>query len=364
MSAPSTTHGSAPRTWLLFLAALLVAFACRAWSRSPDADEAAPTKLTGAGATLPYPLYSRWIASYQRIKPDTQINYQSIGSAGGVRQLLEGTIDFGASDIPAVLASAQQDARRLVHLPVAIGGVAIAYNLPGVAELRLGPEVLGDLFLGEITRWNDARLVSLNPGAELPDAPIRLIVRSDGGGSTAVFTDYAAKTNVAFRARVGSGPSVTWPSGNAAAGNDGVTAQLKATPGALSYVDLSNALQNGLQIAALRGHGEGFKKPTLAALSAAANAVAMPDELFTSLTDAPSVDAYPIAAYTYLLTYADAPDAHKGRALAEFAWWATHDGQSACEELHYARLPASVVSAVELRIKALKSGTEPLFSGS
>jgi phosphate transport system substrate-binding protein len=364
MSQASASHGSAPRTWLLFLAALLVAFACRAWSRSPAADESTPIKLTGAGATLPYPLYSRWIASYQRINPGTQINYQSIGSAGGVRQLLEGTIDFGASDIPAVLAGAQHDARRLVHLPVAIAGVAIAYNLPGVAELRLGPEVLGDLFLGEITRWNDARLVSLNPDVELPDAPVRLIVRSDGSGSTATFTDYAAKTNAAFRDRVGSGPSVTWPSGNAAAGNDGVTSQLKATPGALSYIDLSNALQNGLQIAALRGHGEGFKKPTLAALSAAANAVVMPDELFISLTDAPSVDAYPIAAYTYLLTYADTPDADKGRALAEFAWWATHDGQSACEDLHYARLPAAVVSAVELRIKALKSGTEPLFSGS
>jgi phosphate transport system substrate-binding protein len=351
---------SALRTCAL---ACALALACNAPSeRAPGAPTS--TKLTGAGATLPYPLYSRWIANYQRLNPETQINYQSIGSGGGVRQLLEGTIDFGASDIPVQLDEERRASRRLIHLPMAVGAVTVAYNLPDVAELRLGPEVIGDLFLGDITRWNDARLASLNPGVELPDAPIHLIVRSDGGGSTAIFTDYAAKTNAAFRARVGAGPNVSWPSGTAAAGNDGVTVQLKSTPGALSYIDLSNALQSGLQIAALRGHGEGFMKPTLAAMTAAADAMPMPDELYTSLTDAPSDQAYPIAAYTYLLTYADTPDPTKGRALAHFAWWATHEGQSACEELHYARLPASAVLAVERRIKALKSGSDPLFGGS
>jgi phosphate transport system substrate-binding protein len=354
---------SASRTFMLVCTALFVVCACSARSGAAT-GEPAPVKLTGAGATLPYPLYSRWIASYQRLHPDTQINYQSIGSSGGVRQLLERTIDFGTSDIPAELDDQRRTSGSLVHLPMAVGAVTVAYNLPSVAELRLGPEVLGDLFLGEITRWNDARLISLNPGTELPDAPVRLIVRSDGSGSTAVFTEYAAKTNPGFRARIGSGPSVTWPSGTAAAGNDGVTAQLKATPGALSYIDLSNALQNGLQIAALRGKGDGFMRPTLAALTAAAAAKALPDELYISLTDAPSEDAYPIAAYTYLLAYADMPDARKGRALAQFAWWATHEGQSACEDLHYARLPDSVVTAVERRIKALKSGTELLFGGS
>jgi phosphate transport system substrate-binding protein len=355
---------SALRACMLVCLALPVLSACDATSEAPRASDSVPIKLTGAGATLPYALYSRWIASYQLLHPDTRINYQAIGSSGGVRQLLAGTIDFGASDIPVELDAEGGDARRLVHLPMAVAGVAIAYNLPGVAELRLGPEVVGDLFLGEITRWNDARLASLNPGTELPDAPIQLIVRSDGGGSTAVFTDYAAKTNGTFRTRIGSGPSVSWPRGTAAAGNDGVTAQLMATPGALSYVDLSNALQNGLQIAALRGHGEGFKRPTTAALVAAAKAVPIPEKLYTSLTDAPSEDAYPIAAYTYLLTYADIADARKGRALAQFAWWATHEGQGSCDELHYAPLPASVIATVEQRIRALKSGTEPLFSGS
>jgi phosphate transport system substrate-binding protein len=350
---------SAVRASVLVCLGLLVA--CRGSSGAVGVHERGPIELTGAGATLPYPLYSRWIASYQRLHPDTQLNYQPIGSSGGVRQLLAGTIDFGASDIPVDDASAE--GRRLVHLPVAVGAIAVAYNLPGVSELRLGPEVVGDLFLGEITRWNDARLASLNPGVTLPDIPVRVIVRSDGGGSTAAFSDYASKTNSAFRARVGSGANVAWPSGTAAAGNDGVTAQLKGTPGALSYIDLSSALQNRLQIASLRGHNGSFKRPTLDALVAAANAVAMPEELHTSLADAPNDDAYPIAAYTYLLTDADVRDARKGRALADFAWWATHDGQSSCGDLHYAPLPAPVIAAVEQRIRGLRSGTEPLFSG-
>lgn len=354
-------HSVTRRALLLALASS--AFACQRRPSAGDEDGAPTITLTGAGATFPYPLYSHWIASYERLNPGTRINYQSIGSGGAIRQLVLGTIDFGASDIPAPHELAPEGGRALVHLPVAVGAVAVAYNLPGVPELRLTPGLLAALFLGEITRWDDPRLAAINPKAALPSLPVRVVLRRDGSGSTAVFTEYLSKASAAFGARVGSGPSVTWPSGVGAAGNEGVTAQVKSTPGALSYIDLSNALQSGLAVALLETYGGRFVRPTLESVRAAAEAVPATGTLHVSLTHAPARDAYPIAAYTYLLTYEEYGDLDKARAVARFAWWATHDGQSACAALHYAPLPDEAVREVERRLKRLRAAGQPVVGG-
>jgi phosphate transport system substrate-binding protein len=316
--------------------------------------------LTGAGATFPYPLYSKWISEYGKANPNVRINYQSIGSGAGIRQIIAETVDFGASDAPMKDEEAKDAKGKLVHIPTTLGAVVLAYNLPGV-KLRLDAQTITGIFLGDITKWNDAVIKALNPEASLPDTAIVPTFRSDGSGTTAVFTDYLAGASPVWKEKVGQGKSVSWPKGLGAKGNEGVTGQVKTTPGALGYIEAVYAEQNKLSVAELKNPAGNFVTATGAAVTAAAEGVQLPDTLYASITNSPQPGAYPIAAYTYLLVYEDAKDAAKGKAIAKFAWWALTDGQAYAADLNYAPLPASVAAKVKDKLKTLHHGGQGLL---
>lgn len=319
--------------------------------------------LNGAGATLPYPLYSKWMAEYNRLHPSVRINYQSIGSGGGIRQVVAGTVDFGATDAPMKDVEAKAAAGRLTHIPTTIGSVVVSYNSSGLTTpLRLTSGTLARIYLGEVTRWNDPAIVASNPGVHLPAQPLTVVFRTDGSGTTAVFTEFLAKASPTFEHRVGVGKSVRWPAGLGAKGNEGVTGQVKGTPGAMGYIERAYATQSKLRCAEVENGAGRFVAPTLDAITAAADSVEMPDELHVSLTGAGG-DAYPIASYTYLLVYDDAQNAAKAEALARFVWWAVHEGQAYARALDYAPLPAKVVGKVESRLKQLRAGGRRLLDG-
>jgi phosphate transport system substrate-binding protein len=331
------------------------------------AKPAAPANidLQGAGATFPFPLYSKWVSEYQKVDPRVRINYQSIGSGGGIRQITEKTVDFGASDAPM---NAEELAKvpGIVHVPTTLGAVVVAYNLPGVTALELSADTVAGIFLGEIKSWDDKKLKALNPNAKLPKQPIAIAYRSDGSGTTAVFTQYLAQVSPTWKDKVGAGKSVKFPSGMGAKGNEGVSGQLKTTPGSIGYVELAYAKQTNLTYASLRNHAGKVVEPSLAAIAAAAASVSanMPDDLRVSIVDAPGPEAYPISAFTYVLVYQDQADATKGKALAQFLWWAVHEGQSLGGPLHYGALPAEVVSRVEAKLRGLRAAGQPLLPSS
>lgn len=333
----------------------LLAFA-PACSRNADA-----ISLHGAGATLPYPLYSKWAAEYHRIHPNVTVNYQSIGSGGGVRQLIARTIDFGASDVP-VLADEARDVPpgALVHVPTAVGSVVVGYKLSTLhAPLKLTPGLLAGIFLGEITRWNAPELVLLNPEARLPELPITVVYRSDGSGTTAIFSEFLGSVSAVWRERVGSGKNVRWPVGMGAKGNEGVTGQLQSREGAIGYTELAYATQNRLPCAELQNRAGRFIGPSPEAAAAAAEGVELPASLYGTLVGAPGERAYPLAAYTYLLVYKDALDPKKGEALAHFLWWALHDGQRFTQALDYAPLPPRVLRQAEAALHGLRVNGTP-----
>ena len=313
--------------------------------------------ITGAGATFPFPLYSKWFSDYNKKNPDLRFNYQSIGSGGGIKQITEKTVDFGASDAPLTDEELAR-AAGVLHIPTVLGAVVVTYNAP-VEGLKLTPDTLAGIFLGTISRWNDPALAKDNPGAKLPDAAITVAHRSDGSGTTYVFTDYLAKVSPEWKSRVGAGKSVKWPAGLGAKGNEGVTGLVKGTPGAIGYVELAYANQTKLPMAALRNRDGEFVKPTIAATSEAAAGVEMPDDFRVSITNASGRAAYPIAAFTYLLVYKDQGDKAKGEALVQFLWWAIHEGQSAAAPLDYAPLPKPVVVKVEKRLQAMTVQGKP-----
>jgi phosphate transport system substrate-binding protein len=316
--------------------------------------------LNGAGATFPYPLYSKWIAEYCARTPSVRINYQSIGSGAGVRQIVAHTVDFGATDVPTEPDEVRDATGALVEIPAAVGSVVLSYNLPGLkAPLNLTSELVAAIYLGGITRWNDAALAAVNPGAPLPDQAIGVVFRTDGSGTTALFTRYLALTSPAWRSRVGSGKSLRWPVGIGAKGNEGVTGQLQATPASIGYTELAYATQNHLPLAAVRNRAGRFVLPSVDAAAAAASGISTASSLEASLADAADERAYPLAAYTYLVLYADAADARRGAALAAFVWWAVHDGQRLTRALDYAPLPPRVLGEVEAKIRALKAGGKP-----
>jgi phosphate transport system substrate-binding protein len=333
---------------------------------SATAAASGPIDLQGAGATFPYPLYSKWVAEYQKLHPDVRINYQSIGSGGGIRQIVEKTVDFGASDAPMTDAELQKAPGKLIHVPTTLGAVVVTFNLQGVTALQLTPELVAGIFLGEITRWNDPKLAAANPGATLPDTAITVAYRSDGSGTTAVFTDYLAKISQTWKDKVGAGKSVKFPVGLGAKGNEGVTGQIKTTPGAVGYVELAYAKQNNLAFASLKNKAGKFAMPELAGVSAAAaGALAhMPEDFRVSITDAEGDAAYPISSFTYILLYEDQQDARKGGALVGFLWWAIHDGQKLGPDLFYAPLPAELVTKVEAKLKTVTSGGKALLAGA
>ncbi len=329
---------------------------------APVASQAGPVSLNGAGATFPYPLYSKWISEYNKQFPNVKINYQSIGSGGGIRQIIAGTVDFGATDAPMKEDEAKQAPGKLLHVPTTIGAVVISYNVPGVTQaLKLTPQTLSEIYLGKIKKWNDAKLVADNAGVELPNKEISVVYRTDGSGTTAVFTDYLATVSPEWKEKVGAGKSVKWPVGLGAKGNEGVTGQLKTTPFTIGYTERAYATQNKLPMVELKNKAGKFVAPTTAAMSAAAEGVEMPAELFVSLVDPAGETAYPIAGYTYLLVYADAKNPTKGEAIAKYIWWSLHDGQKFAESLDYAPLPSKVVTLVEQRLKELTAGGKKLL---
>jgi phosphate transport system substrate-binding protein len=307
--------------------------------------------INGAGATFPFPLYSKWFSEYAKSHPDAKFNYQSIGSGGGVKQITEKTVDFGASDAPMSEAELQK-ASGVLHIPTVLGAVAVVYT--GAPNgVKLTPQLVADIFLGTVTKWNDPKLAAVNPGVKLPDAVITVVHRSDGSGTTAVFTDYLSKVSADWKAKVGAGKSVKWPVGLGGKGNEGVTGTVKATPGAIGYVELAYAKQNSLTMAAIQNAEGAFVLPSIEATSEAAAGIEMPADFRLSITNAKGKGAYPISSFTYLLVYKDQTDAAKGKALVEFLWWAIHDGQKLAGPLDYAPLPKPVVAKVEAAVKGI-----------
>ena len=303
--------------------------------------------LTGAGATFPYPIYSKWFSDYAA-KTGVKINYQSIGSGGGIRQLSEQTVDFGATDAPmsdAELAKAKGGA--VMHVPTVLGAVVVTYNVPELKRpLRLDGTTLADIFLGRITKWNDARLVALNPGMKLPATDILVVHRSDGSGTSYVFTDYLTSVSANWAAKPGKGKEVQWPVGLGGKGNEGVTGQIKQLPGSIGYVELAYARQNKLAFADIRNAKGEFVTPTIGAVTAAAAAAAAALPATTdyriSIVNAAGKGAYPISSFTWLLVYRNQPDATKGKKLIDFVRWALTEGEKSAPTLDYAPLPAAM----------------------
>ena len=316
----------------------------------------AQTTLNGAGATFPYPMYSKWFSEYHKLHSDVEINYQSIGSGGGIRQVLAGTVDFGASDGPMTDDQLKEAKTKILHVPTVLGAVVPAYNIPGVnAELKFTPEALAGIFLGRITSWNDHALAAANPGLSLPNQPIILIHRSDGSGTTYIWTDYLSKVSSEWQSQVGKGTSVKWPVGLGGKGNEGVAGMIRQMPGAIGYIELIYAVQNKIPYGVVKNAAGNFVKASLESVTAAAASVLnMPADFRVSITNAPGKDAYPISSFTWLLIPVRSKDPGKGKILADFLNWMVEDGQKMTAELTYAPLPQNVASKVKAEIKQVQ----------
>ncbi|MBI2822896.1 MAG: phosphate ABC transporter substrate-binding protein PstS [Acidobacteria bacterium] len=331
----------------------------------PSSGPAAVVRLQGAGATFPNPLYQKWFSEYNKITPNVRFDYQSIGSGGGIKQISSRTVDFGGSDAPMNEEQLNAAPGEILHIPTVLGAVVVTYNLPEVrTELKLTPEAIAAIFLGRVVRWNDAAIAAANPGVRLPGEAITVVHRSDGSGTTYVWTDYLAKVSPEWKEQVGVGTAVNWPVGIGAKGNEGVTGQVKQTPYSIGYVELIYAEQNRLPSASIRNSAAEFLRPALDSITAAAAGAAaqMPEDLRVSITNAPGKDAYPIASFTYILVYREQPDPAKGRAMAEFLWWAIHDGESMARDLLYAPLPREVVEKAERKIQSMVHDGKPLLA--
>src|SRR5437016_13388415 len=305
---------------------------------------AAPARaqnINAAGATFPYPIYSKWFDEYHKLHPGVQINYQSIGSGGGIRQLLDRTVDFGASDGPMTDDQLKQAGFKILHFPTVLGGAVPTYNIPGVtAELKFTPEVLAGIFLGKVTKWNDPAIAGPNPSVKLPAEDIVVVHRSDGSGTTYIWTDYLSKVSDEWRTRVGKDTSVNWPVGLGGKGNEGVAGLIKQTPDSIGYVELIYAAQNNIPYGSVKNATGKYVKSCLVSISSAAagTAKSMPDDFRVSITNAPGKEAYPISSFTWLLIPARISDAAKRDALKNFLSWMLADGQNYAEALSYARL--------------------------
>jgi len=320
--------------------------------------------LNGAGASFPYPIYSKWFDEYIKVDPSVRFNYQSIGSGGGIRQITERTVDFGASDGPMNDEQLKAAPGELFHIPTVLGAVVATYNLPGDPKLRFTPDLLADIFLGKITKWSDSRIKDVNPGVSLPDQPIIVVHRSDGSGTTYIWVDYLSKVSKEWEQKVGRGTSVNWPVGLGGKGNEGVSGQVKNTPGAIGYVELAYAIKNNLPAPMVRNQAGKYVEPTIQSTTAAAAGAAknMPSDFRVSLTNPPGEDVYPIASFTWLLVYKDQQDEVKGRAIVKFLQWAIHGGQKYTSDLLYAPLPPQVVSHIEGKLKQITYQGKPLLA--
>jgi len=331
------------------------------------APASAQVKLNGAGATFPNIIYQDWVLTYNQAHSDVQLNYQSIGSGGGIRQFSDGTVDFGASDAPMKDSAITAINGNVLHIPTVLGGDVPTYNLPDVTEtLRFTPEVLADIFLGHITKWSDARITAVNPGVKLPDADIVVVHRSDGSGTSFIWTDYLSKVSPEWEQKVGRGPSVNWPVGLGGKGNEGVTATVKQTPGAIGYVELGYAMANKLPAGSVRNKAGKFIAPELESITAAAagamKGMGPSTDFRVSITNPDGDKAYPIASFTWLLVHKQYEDAAKAGALVKFVWWAETEGQSRAAPLGYAPLPQQLRPWIEARLKTISAGGKSVWT--
>ena len=316
----------------------------------------AQTKLNGAGATFPYPIYSKWFDEYHKLHSDIEINYQSIGSGGGIRQVTAGTVDFGASDGPMTDQQLKEAKIKILHLPTVLGSVVPAYNIPGFkGELKFTPDVIAGIYLGKITSWNDGAIAKVNPGVSLPNQSIVVVHRSDGSGTTYIWTDYLTKVSPEWSGQVGKGTSVRWPVGLGAKGNEGVAGMVRQMEGAFGYVELIYALQNNISYGTVRNAAGEFVKASLESTTAAAASVkTMPADFRVSITNAPGKEAYPISSFTWLLIPAEWKDKNKEKIMVDFLNWMLDQGQTMTTQLNYAPLPDSVKEKEREAIKTIK----------
>lgn len=319
-----------------------------------SATASAQMMINGAGATFPYPIYSKWFDEYAKVDPSVRFNYQSIGSGGGIKQILSQTVDFGATDGPMSDENLGKAPGKILHIPTVAGAVVLTYNLPGNPALKLDADTIAGIFLGQIKKWNDPKLAALNAGAKLPEQDIVVVHRSDGSGTTFIFTDYLSKVSGEWKGKVGNNTSVNWPAGIGGKGNEGVSGQVKQTPGAIGYVELIYAVQNKMPYAEVKNSAGAFVKPTAESVTAALAAADIPDDFRFSMTNASGKDAYPIAGATWLLVYEQQKDAAKGKKLVAFLKWAMGDGEKMAKDLDYAPLPESVQQRVLKRIDEIK----------
>jgi len=319
-----------------------------------SATASAQMLLNGAGATFPYPIYSKWFDEYAKVDPSVRFNYQSIGSGGGQKQILAQTVDFGASDGPMSDDNLAKAPGKILHIPTVAGADVVAYNLPGNPALKFDADTIARVFLGQIKKWNDPKITALNPGAKLPDQEIVVVHRSDGSGTTYIWTDYLSKVSPEWKSKVGTNTSVNWPTGIGGKGNEGVAGQIKQTPGALGYVELIYAIQNKMPYAEVKNSAGEFVKPSLESIIAAMATAQIPDDFRFSITNAPGKDAYPIAGGTWLLVYEQQKDPAKGKKLVEFLKWAAKHGEKMARDLQYAPLPDSLQQRVLKRIDEIK----------
>jgi phosphate transport system substrate-binding protein len=331
---------------------LIAATALAAAIARPGAAQSA--QINGAGATFPYPIYSKWFSEYNKIHPEVQINYQSIGSGGGIRQLINRTVFFGATDGPMTKEQLLAAPGKILHFPTVLGAVVPVYNIPGVdAELKFTGPLLADIFMGKVSKWNDAAIAKLNPGAKLPGSDITVVHRSDGSGTTYIFADYLGKVSPEWKKSVGIATSVNWPTGVGGKGNEGVAGLVKQTPGAIGYVELIYALQNKIDFGTVQNMAGEFVRASLDSVTKAASATKgkMPPDFRVSITNAPGAGVYPISSFTWLLFYESPKDKRAARIMTDFMRWALHDGQKYCADLGYAPLPEEVVA---MEMEALK----------
>lgn len=326
----------------------------------------AQVQLNAAGATFPYVIYSKWFDEFRKITR-VQINYQSIGSGGGIKQVIEGTVDFGASDGPMsdeqLKEAKQKRGTDIIHIPTVLGAVVLSYNLPELKQpLKLDGATIADIFLGKIYMWNDKRIASLNPGVKLPNKSIIVVHRSDGSGTTFIFTNYLSKVSSEWDKKVGCNTSVNWPIGLGGKGNEGVTGVIKQTDGAIGYVELAYAVKNKLPYALIKNKAGNFIEANFKTVSAASDGASknMPDDLRAMITNADGKDSYPISGFTWLLVYKDMKDKTKAEALAKFLKWAMEKGQSYAEDLYYAPLPKSIIKLNEKKIKSITVNGKPI----
>jgi phosphate transport system substrate-binding protein len=342
------------RLWLAVVTVAILSIGTTATAQCPTRGV---KELTGAGATFPYPLYSKMFDQYNK-ECGVKVNYQSIGSGGGIRQLQQMTVDFGASDgIMNQQQKAQAKGGSVLHVPTVAGAVVVAFNLPGVhkGQLKMIPDILADIYLKKITKWSDPRIKAVNPGVNLPDQDIAVIHRSDGSGTTFIFTNYLSKVSPEWKEKVGNATSVNWPGDVGGKGNEGVANTVKQIPGAIGYVELAYAEQNKIPYAQLKNKAGKFMMPSLESAAKAADVKGLPDNMEVMVTNSTNPQAYPITGFTWLLIYANQNDPAKAEAVAQLAWWMIHQGEKYAEPLGYAPLQGAAVKKAENLLKQIKT---------